>query len=304
MFFIKDIKDNFVKSFLFVDFHCCVNNVYSMLQSYPQILMKYILFSLSALILLFSFTSGFAEAKMLEPNNAVCHPVVTDYLGEGLDNNPAKVRLLQGFLKGVAEKDVAVTGVFDVETREAVKSFQRDYADDILAPWGLSEEDATGYVYFTTRRVINEVYCGRGFELAPFQLAEMRGEVKGTTTVVDVSKEVSLTEEKDEEGVAVPVITQEGSDTHDLGMNDVGKMLLFIVGILAVIYVIGSIVVEMQNSAEDQKERRIQKLTYFIGGIVIATIIVSLFDMYNIVMPLIVVGIVLAIVLRVYIGKE
>jgi len=63
-------------------------------------------------------------------------------------------------------------------------------------------------------------------------------------------------------------------------------------------------VVEMQNSAEDQKERRIQKLTYFIGGIVIATIIVSLFDMYNIVMPLIVVGIVLAIVLRVYIGKE
>ena len=35
--------------------------------------------------------------------------------------------------------------------------FQNKYGNDVLSPWGL--ESDTGYVYLTTRKKINEIYC-------------------------------------------------------------------------------------------------------------------------------------------------
>jgi hypothetical protein len=42
-----------------------------------------------------------------------------------------------------------------------VHALQTKYAADILAPWGIKE--STGYVYLTTRKKVNEIYCaGQG----------------------------------------------------------------------------------------------------------------------------------------------
>ncbi|MDO8572932.1 MAG: hypothetical protein Q7S11_04175 [bacterium] len=83
---------------------------------------------------------------------------VTSYLKRGGENNPGEVKNLQAFLRGV-EKDatVSVNGVFDDATYEGVKKFQLKYKDDILSAWGVGEP--TGYVYITTKRKINEIFC-------------------------------------------------------------------------------------------------------------------------------------------------
>jgi hypothetical protein len=51
-----------------------------------------------------------------------------------------------------------LSGVYDAATLDAVKKFQVKYASDVLTPWGISEP--TGYVYLTTRKKINELFCG------------------------------------------------------------------------------------------------------------------------------------------------
>src|SRR3989344_256596 len=83
---------------------------------------------------------------------------VTEYLKKDGQNDPKEVKNLQAFLRGV-EKDesVHVTGIFDDATYEAVRRFQAKYAEDILEPWGVTE--STGYVYITTKRKINEIFC-------------------------------------------------------------------------------------------------------------------------------------------------
>lgn len=83
---------------------------------------------------------------------------VNSYLKKGADNDPREVKNLQAFLRGV-EKDatVEVTGVFDDATYVAVSNFQSKYKDDVLTPWGV--DAPTGYVYITTKRKINEIFC-------------------------------------------------------------------------------------------------------------------------------------------------
>lgn len=89
----------------------------------------------------------------------VCTAYISDFLKFGGDNDPEQVRRLQQILTLDGEA-VAQTGVFDVATLDAVKAFQLKYADRILKPWGLTQP--TGYVYLTTRKVLNEVYCHSG----------------------------------------------------------------------------------------------------------------------------------------------
>ncbi|MCH8889254.1 DUF5011 domain-containing protein [Patescibacteria group bacterium] len=72
-------------------------------------------------------------------------------------NNPEEVRKLQIFLNDFEEFNLDVTGVYDRVTYDAVVEFQNKYGNDVLSPWGL--ESDTGYVYLTTRKKINEIYC-------------------------------------------------------------------------------------------------------------------------------------------------
>ena len=74
-----------------------------------------------------------------------------------MSNNP-EVRCLQEFLKAQGPEiypEGLVTGNFLNLTKAAVIRFQEKYADDILAPWGITE--GTGLVGRTTRAKLNEL---------------------------------------------------------------------------------------------------------------------------------------------------
>ena len=63
--------------------------------------------------------------------------------------------------------------VYDRLTFDAVVRFQNKYNGDVLSPWGLQTD--TGYVYLTTRKKINEIYCNfqLQFPLTPEQELEV-----------------------------------------------------------------------------------------------------------------------------------
>lgn len=73
---------------------------------------------------------------------------------------------LQKFLRDFEGfSELAITGIFNQETFDAVLTFQLRYKEDILDPWGI--DFPTGFVYITTKNKINELFCGREYELTP-----------------------------------------------------------------------------------------------------------------------------------------
>lgn len=88
---------------------------------------------------------------------AKCQPFLLKFIKFGQPNDPWEVRKLQSFLRVFEDFELAITGIYDQPTYEAVRIFQRRYGEDILNPWGISEP--TGYVYITTMLTINRIYC-------------------------------------------------------------------------------------------------------------------------------------------------
>ena len=97
------------------------------------------------------------EVAIVAP--AICSEYLLEPIKFGEDNNPIEVTKLQIFLNEFEGFDLDVTGFYNLDTFEAVEVFQEKYADDILTPWGI--EGSTGYVYITTMKKINEIYCNR-----------------------------------------------------------------------------------------------------------------------------------------------
>lgn len=101
-----------------------------------------------------------------------------EYLTENLridfNNSTEQVQKLQAFLKSYQYDFVELTGEFDRKTLQAVTAFQAEHADEILEPWGYEADEATGYVYITTRNKINEIYCDREQSLSSAEEAEIR----------------------------------------------------------------------------------------------------------------------------------
>jgi peptidoglycan hydrolase-like protein with peptidoglycan-binding domain len=94
------------------------------------------------------------------PTPTACAPYMTKFIKLGAANDTAEVLKLQSFLKtyeGFA--NLAQTGVYDITTYNAVRTFQAKYAKDILAPWGTITP--TGYVYTSTIKEINAIYCSQ-----------------------------------------------------------------------------------------------------------------------------------------------
>ncbi len=124
-------------------------------------------------------TSSVATAGVLvrtqeeiDAQPAVCVPLLTSYIRYGSPNDLADVRDLQTFLSMVEKNNtVHVTGEYDLATYQAVHAFQNKYAGDILTPWGVTR--TTGFVYYTTQKKINELWCNQTFPLAPAQEAEI-----------------------------------------------------------------------------------------------------------------------------------
>jgi hypothetical protein len=97
---------------------------------------------------------------------------LNSYLRIDFNNNPEEVRKLQTFLRDFEGfTNLQVTQVFDQATFDAVSAFQERHRSEVLDPWGLP--DTTGYVYYTTQKKVNEIFCSKEFPLTLAQLSEI-----------------------------------------------------------------------------------------------------------------------------------
>lgn len=87
-----------------------------------------------------------------------CRAHITKYMRKGASNDPVEVSKLQSFLlEQEGFVNVEVNGVFDDATDAAVRSFQEKHSGIVLGPWAIQK--GTGYVYRTTTKRINDLYC-------------------------------------------------------------------------------------------------------------------------------------------------
>lgn len=102
-----------------------------------------------------------------------CDTYLTAFIKSGQANDPQQVRRLQVVLHDFEGANIAVNGIYDDATLAAVHALQTKYASVILTPWGIGK--STGFVYLTTRKKVNEIYCRntKQFPLTEAQLQEI-----------------------------------------------------------------------------------------------------------------------------------
>ncbi|MBP7770649.1 MAG: peptidoglycan-binding protein [Candidatus Pacebacteria bacterium] len=102
-----------------------------------------------------------------------CPMYLTGYIKYGANNDAGEVAKLQVFLNNFEGNALPITGTYGPATLAAVNAFQNKYAADILTPWGA--RGATGYVYYTTQKQINTIYCKfqKDFPLTAGQIEEI-----------------------------------------------------------------------------------------------------------------------------------
>jgi|GEM_PF-6213356 len=103
-----------------------------------------------------------------------CGEYLLEYIKFGAKNKPNEVLKLQRFLRDLGGfANLKETSIYDAATLVAVHEFQKMNAAQILTPWGATR--STGYVYFTTKKTINEIHCKfiRKFPLTSQQEAEI-----------------------------------------------------------------------------------------------------------------------------------
>ncbi len=99
-----------------------------------------------------------AASTTLPELPAGCTPMLTGFFRkENMVNDLDQVKKLQQFLNENIQANLPLTGEFGPSTDAAVKQFQTKYAEQILAPWGITSP--TGFVYLTTQRWINLMSC-------------------------------------------------------------------------------------------------------------------------------------------------
>ncbi|MEK7182243.1 MAG: peptidoglycan-binding protein, partial [Patescibacteria group bacterium] len=110
-----------------------------------------------------------------------------EFLKLGANNNIQEVIKLQTFLRNFEGfKNQKITGIFDEETYNAVLEFQNKYKANILSPW--SHNEPTGFVYITTKKKINEIYCQREFPLSVAEKTEIERFKTQTGTIIEEIK--------------------------------------------------------------------------------------------------------------------
>jgi uncharacterized protein YqgV (UPF0045/DUF77 family) len=109
---------------------------------------------------------------------------ISDYVGPGRENDPYEVRKLQAYLTVYEGAALDINGSYDADTEAAVRNFQTRYAALILEPWGITRP--TGHAYITTKRAINEIYCGSPVPLTTGELAILDQSLRLATVDDDV----------------------------------------------------------------------------------------------------------------------
>jgi fibro-slime domain-containing protein len=94
-----------------------------------------------------------------------------DHLKTGWNNDLLEMLKLKSFLNIFEKENLELNGDFDQATFDAVSRFQNKYFTDILAPWG--HDAPTGFVYITTKKKINEIYCNTIITLTQEQQSEI-----------------------------------------------------------------------------------------------------------------------------------
>lgn len=135
---------------------------------------------------------------------AFCEPHITTFMRRGQVNDAEQVLRMQGILKMFEGMEVEETGEYDEKSEAAIKAFQLKYASEILTPWAIQEP--TGYVFLTTRKKLNEVYCQntQAFPLTEEEQGHIEL-VKNATAVTPVAKSPAPAAPQQ-----APVETQEG----------------------------------------------------------------------------------------------
>ncbi len=127
------------------------------------------------------------ESRVLGIQDSTCSAYLTTYLRYGTNNDQGEVQKLQTFLNNQLERQLVVSGYFDLTTEQAVRDFQLLHRDEILTPWGLERD--SGYVYYTTQQKINEIMCqnNKTFALNKLQQTEIDTYRNRLTNVVSLS---------------------------------------------------------------------------------------------------------------------
>lgn len=86
-----------------------------------------------------------------------CGMRITSFIKSGQKNDVEQVKRMQSILRNFETADVDENGEYDTRTLAAVRVFQQKYASEVLTPWGI--QAPTGYVFLTTRKKLNEIYC-------------------------------------------------------------------------------------------------------------------------------------------------
>lgn len=119
-------------------------------------------------------STGLTTGAVLGVSAENCNAYLTGYIRHMGQNDKEQVLRLQRFLRDLEGFDtVRETGIYDDASLAAVHSFQIKYAPKILTPWGATR--STGFVYYTTKKAINERYCKftKEFSLTADQIAEI-----------------------------------------------------------------------------------------------------------------------------------
>lgn len=115
-------------------------------------------------------TTSVSAGVVLGTSTVSCDKYFTDFIRAGRQNNPEQVNRLQRVLRDFeGATTLAVNGIYDAKTLTALITFQSKYASEVLTPWGIDKP--TGYVFLTTRKKLNEVYC-KGTKQFPLTAAE------------------------------------------------------------------------------------------------------------------------------------
>jgi hypothetical protein len=152
-----------------------------------------------------------------------CAEHLTGYVGLGKNNDSTEVMKLQSVLRDIEGFDVLVTGIYDNASYEAVRAFQLRYASEVLEPWGIAQP--TGYVYYTTKKKINEVYCnnqrefpltdGQQEEIIEYRIddadAEIRGLI-GSTGGTEVAQALAAAEQSEGVEGSIEVAVEDVED--------------------------------------------------------------------------------------------
>lgn len=89
-------------------------------------------------------------------NPKTCEPYLTKFIKLGAQNDSTEVKKLATFLNQFENASLKVDGIYDQLDFEAVKAFQLKYKET-LDFWGINYP--TGYVYISTQKAINRIYC-------------------------------------------------------------------------------------------------------------------------------------------------